>query len=69
MSVLPEPNETLDDVLSFCAKIWEEHEVSGKVLMDDLSELRALIESIEKHVSKSPFGYPSIPRLVKPEGT
>jgi|HubBroStandDraft_1064217.scaffolds.fasta_scaffold125446_2 hypothetical protein len=70
MSELEDPNETLDDVLSLCAKVLHDHEQTGRVSVLALLELRDNINEIRRHVANG-GGYASIPRLIRPkdEGT
>jgi hypothetical protein len=64
MHKLENPNETLDDVLSLCAKVWHDHEVTGRVHMAVLVELRDRITDIRRHVAEG-GGYKSVPRLIR----
>jgi hypothetical protein len=63
--VLREPDEVLGDVLSLCAKVWNDHEALGAIHMADLVELRDRINDIRRHVGQG-GGYKSLPRLIKP---
>jgi hypothetical protein len=62
---LDNPDEVLLDVVSLCAKIWNDNEAKARVHVDDLVELRDRINDIRGHVS-SGGGYASLPRLIKP---
>jgi hypothetical protein len=65
VKLLADPDETLDDVISLCAKVAHVHDTTGRVHMNDLVELRDTINDIRSHVAGG-GGYKSLPRLVKP---
>jgi hypothetical protein len=62
---LENPDEVLSDVVSLCAKVWNDNEKLGRVHTDDLVELRDRINDIRGHVAGG-GGYASLPRLIKP---
>ena len=62
---LENPDEVLLDVVGLCAKVCKDNELTGRIYVDDLIEIRDRINDIRKHVS-SGGGYHSLPRLIKP---
>lgn len=62
-----DPEETLDDVLSLCAKVWHDHEQTKHVQATDLMQLRDRINELRSHIAQR--GYKTIPRVLKDDGS
>jgi len=55
--------ETLDDVLSLCAKLLHDHDTIRHVEITDLVQLRDRINDLRAHLAQR--GYKTIPRILK----
>jgi hypothetical protein len=64
--ILDDPDEVLSDVVSLCAKVWNDNESLGKIHVTDLIELRDRINDIRGHIAQG-GGYKTLPRLIKPK--